>query len=256
MSLLNLPHPATESIKTEEYIGRITVREDSIVTFADEEHAPEFPFGGFGAGELIKMELAIGWNLIGSPFPFHQDMQATFEQAFGDPRDFIELVKDNLGNVYFPEFFFNAIGDFDPGTGYQLKTFGPVTARLPLLGTNEQVFNNIPTQNRQQFYHDKLQSITVDLTTGWNLIAFPRTRPMDAVFAFDNATMNNGNDAYPANNLLIVKNDQGDVYWPEYGYNGIGDLLPGKGYQIKTTNAVNAFSFPTQTFEDNPLINI
>ena len=31
----------------------------------------------------------------------------------------------------------------------------------------------------------------------------------------------------------IVKNNAAQVYWPEYSFNGIGDILPGQGYQLK-----------------------
>ena len=38
-------------------------------------------------------------------------------------------------------------------------------------------------------------------------------------------------------NLIIVKNNNGDVYLPEYGFNGLGDLIAGQGYQIKTNTS-------------------
>ena len=38
-------------------------------------------------------------------------------------------------------------------------------------------------------------------------------------------------------NLIIVKNNNGDVYLPEYGFNGLGDLVAGQGYQIKTNTS-------------------
>ena len=34
-------------------------------------------------------------------------------------------------------------------------------------------------------------------------------------------------------NLIIIKDEDGNVYWPEYNLNSIGDLLPGEGYRIK-----------------------
>jgi len=38
-------------------------------------------------------------------------------------------------------------------------------------------------------------------------------------------------------NIEIVKNNAAQVYWPEFGFNGIGDFVPGQGYQLKTNNA-------------------
>ena len=35
----------------------------------------------------------------------------------------LRLVKDFEGNIYLPEWSFNAIGSMEPGRGYQVKTF-------------------------------------------------------------------------------------------------------------------------------------
>ena len=42
-------------------------------------------------------------------------------------------------------------------------------------------------------------------------------------------------------NLIVCKDNDGKVYWPQYGFNGIGDLLIGQGYQIKT-NTISGFN--------------
>jgi len=41
----------------------------------------------------------------------------------------------------------------------------------------------------------------------------------------------------------IVKDNQAEVYWPEFGFNGIGDLIPGQGYQVKVEEAYEGFYF-------------
>ena len=43
--------------------------------------------------------------------------------------------------------------------------------------------------------------------------------------------------------LVIVKNNSGNVYWPIYGFNGIENLIPGQGYQVNVINE-QTFSFP------------
>ena len=35
-------------------------------------------------------------------------------------------------------------------------------------------------------------------------------------------------------NLVIVKDTYGNAYLPEWDFNGIGDMIPGQGYQLKT----------------------
>ena len=42
--------------------------------------------------------------------------------------------------------------------------------------------------------------------------------------------------------ILIVKNNGGQVYFPEYNFNGIGDFLPGQGYLLKVTDSYQYFS--------------
>jgi len=50
-----------------------------------------------------------------------------------------------------------------------------------------------------------------------------------------------------AGNIIIVKNNLGAAYLPEWGFNGIGDFVNGQGYQIKLE------SEQTFTFKGNPL---
>jgi hypothetical protein len=44
--------------------------------------------------------------------------------------------------------------------------------------------------------------------------------------------------------VQIVKNNSAAVYWPEYAFNGIGDYIPGQGYQIRMHNAISSYTFP------------
>ena len=46
--------------------------------------------------------------------------------------------------------------------------------------------------------------------------------PQDIVATFD-----------PIVNIIkLIKNNGGEIYWPEFGFNGIAELTPGQGYQI------------------------
>lgn len=78
------------------------------------------------------------------------------------------------------------------------------------------------------------QPIAIDILEGWNIIGFTRDQEQDAVATFD------GIVEY----ILIVKNNNADVYWPEFGFNGIGNLIPGQGYQIKVTQEINDYFYP------------
>jgi len=42
--------------------------------------------------------------------------------------------------------------------------------------------------------------------------------------------------------IILTKDNSGNVYMPEFGFNGIGDFTPGFGYQIKLTEPIEGFS--------------
>ena len=78
------------------------------------------------------------------------------------------------------------------------------------------------------------EPIYIDLLEGWNIMGYTLPNPQDVA-----ATL-----APIVSNVQIVKNNSAAVYWPEYAFNGIGDFIPGQGYQIRMTNALNSFTFP------------
>ena len=69
----------------------------------------------------------------------------------------------------------------------------------------------------------------LDLSAGWNMVAYLRLEPaaVDAVMAGITST----------GNLVIAKDYNGSAYLPEYNFNGIGDMVPGQGYQLKVNIA-------------------
>ena len=77
------------------------------------------------------------------------------------------------------------------------------------------------------------ESIYVELLQGWNIIGYTLSYPQDVA-----ATM-----ASIVDDVQIVKNNSAAVYWPEYAFNGIGDYIPGQGYQIRMHNAISSYTF-------------
>ena len=76
-------------------------------------------------------------------------------------------------------------------------------------------------------------TITKNFVGGWNMFGFPCSQEIDIVEAFSSII----------DKVLLVKTNNGSVYMPEYGFNGIGLLVGGEGYQIKMANTVYGFSF-------------
>ena len=73
----------------------------------------------------------------------------------------------------------------------------------------------------------------IDLLQGWNMIGYSLYFETNTVEAFSSIV----------NQLEIVKNNLGLVYWVDFDYNGIGNLIPGQGYQVRMHEAVEDFYF-------------
>ena len=73
------------------------------------------------------------------------------------------------------------------------------------------------------------ESIIIDLNLGWNMIGYLRLEGADAGSVLA--------DLVDAGVIEIVKDYLGSAFLPEWDFNGIGNMNPGMGYQIKTSEA-------------------
>ena len=86
----------------------------------------------------------------------------------------------------------------------------------------------------------------IDLDEGWNIFGYGCPNPIDVYEGLSNHT----------ESIAIVKDNNGSVYMPEFGFNGIGDFTPGFGYQIKLSDAIEGFSLCDWYVNDIPEDNI
>jgi hypothetical protein len=87
---------------------------------------------------------------------------------------------------------------------------------------------------------------TIDLSAGWNMFGYGCPSLIDVAEGLSNHT----------ESILITKDNNGNVYMPEWDFNGIGDFSPGFGYQIKVTEAIEGFSLCDWYVNDIPEDNI
>ena len=155
----------------------------------------------YSNGGTQQLALEAGWNMVSS---FIQTENMSIEAIMAPIISQVIIVKDNLGLAYLPDFGFNGIGDWDNTQGYQLKLYDE--AVIDMIGDIVE-----PEQT------------PINLMEGWNMIAYLRSEPasVDAIL-----------DAFTSD-IIIVKDVLGMAYLPEWGFNGIGDMLAGQGYQIK-----------------------
>ena len=75
--------------------------------------------------------------------------------------------------------------------------------------------------------------IAINMPEGWSMFGYTCNEPIDLIDAFQEIS----------SDVTIVKNYFGLAYLPDWGFNAIGDLEPGLGYQIKLEVAKNDFTF-------------
>ena len=177
-------------------------------TYTEEDQSTFVPNGISAITSLIaapliseqEVELITGWNMF-STYMSNEDM--TVENICLPYVQDVVIVKNNVGDAYLPEWDFDGIGVLIPGQGYQAK----MTANHTFI-----------------FEGDYLtpEDHPITLTEGWNMIAYLRTEPAPAIEVFTNI-----------DDLVIVKDNLGMAYLPEYDFDGIGNMLAGQGYQVK-----------------------
>jgi len=185
---------------------------------------PDYP-------DTLHLPLNAGWNMVSS---FINAENASMESIFGQIKNHISIVKDNLGQVYIPEYEINSIGNWIISQGYQIHSKKSQT--LKIVGS-----------------FIKPENVTLYPKAGWNMIAYLRDNPYDAEEGLA--------PLMDDDNLIIAKNNAGNVLIPEYGINTIGNLMPMQGYQVylhrKDTlvypsNSLGKVSFNYRKYEYEP----
>jgi len=88
----------------------------------------------------------------------------------------------------------------------------------------DELYNQIEVNN---------PAITKSFSEGWNMFGYPCQSENDVEQSFLSII----------DNVIIVKDNSGSAYLPEWDYNGIGNLVGGEGYQAKVLAPINDFSF-------------
>jgi hypothetical protein len=145
-----------------------------------------------------------GWNMIS--FNIHPE-DSSVQAIFDSLRGFV-LAKNNAGLVYWPAYRINDIGSIRTGEGYKIYTDSLDTIRT----------RGLPID---------VATTPISLSAGWNMAAYLPKSNMPIGTALSGA----------ASQITIVKNNAGQVYWPDYNINTIGDMHVGDGYKIHMKNA-------------------
>ncbi|MCF8371497.1 MAG: choice-of-anchor D domain-containing protein [Bacteroidales bacterium] len=127
------------------------------------------------------------------------------------------IAKDGNGMVYWPLFSLNMLGDIDIGEGYQIKMNSTQTVTAVGMIVVPEITGII-------------------VPAGWSMIGYLRTTPGPLESMLSSIQ----------SNIIIMKDENGLVYWPIWGLNLIGTMQPGEGYQIKL-DAQSTLLYPPNT---------
>jgi hypothetical protein len=110
------------------------------------------------------------------------------------------------------------------------------------MGVNLYPSDGVCTEDLVMSHCDLEYSITaqtIELDDGWNIISL-NMEPADLdpaeVFAEELVDEFDVDTEGSSTNLWIMKNGDGAIFWPDWSFNGIGDMTLGQGYQVKMIN--------------------
>lgn len=160
------------------------------------------------------IDLTLGWSMFSTYMdPVDPSVEAVMSPVVSD----IILMKDGAGSVYWPQYSLNLIDTFTIAKGYLIKM-----AQSRQLEITGEVLSP--------------ESTPVNVPLNWSMMGYLRQSPGSIELMLSPVV----------NHVILVKNDAGLVYWPQYSLNFIGNMLPGKGYLIRTSAAIS-FYYPANT---------
>ncbi len=154
---------------------------------------------------IQEIDISAGWSYF-STYMLPPD--PSFFTVFAAFESYTDIIKDQSGGIFWPSFGINFIGDMVIGEAYQIFALQAFTLEVP--GTIA-----VP------------ETIPLNIPVGWSFLGYIRTSSSPIEDIFINIT----------SSILIVKDSEGMVYFPSFGVNYIGDMLPGEGYQVLATSA-------------------
>lgn len=148
-------------------------------------------------GRIQWVNVIPGWSGISGYIELYSN---NLDYLFEDHQNDL-IVLSNFNGMYFPSQGINTLFSWDFGSGYQVKAIDEFELRL-------RGWEN--------------ENTSLELDAGWHILP---------VLSACNVAVDGGlgGNIY----IKIVKEIAGyKIFWPEYGINTIGDLLPGKAYYI------------------------
>lgn len=157
--------------------------------------------GQVTGSQIQDISLKQGWNIMST---YMNPVAPNITSVFSNVISSLSLVKNSDGSVYWPNYTINTIGNMAIGQGYQVRMINADTLF---------VFGDVVQP----------EASPINLPVNWSIVGYLRTQaaPIEQMLS----------DI--VSNMVIIKNELGQTYWPQWNLNLIVNMLPGEGYQIK-----------------------
>lgn len=160
--------------------------------------------------DSIEINLSQGWNAISSNvMPLEPNLTDLFAG-----QDELVLVKNASGEVFDPSQGLNQIGKWKVREGYFVYLTAPATLYVCGMEVNPSL-------------------TSIDLLSEWNFVPYLRNSSMMPQVSLDGIS----------SSIIMLKNNAGQIYYPAYGINAMGDMLRGQAYWIYM-NSADTLSYP------------
>lgn len=200
-------------------------------------------FNGTVADPETPINLSTGWNFIG----YLPTSDMSIETALNGIVSNIDIVKNNLGHVYWPEFNINQIGNMVVGKGYRVHMKNPATLTYP---TN--LKNHASTLSN--YVNVKPQHFTNYPITGSSATLLASKIKINGDIASDGSEIG----AFDKHHKLVGSGviNQGRAVVTIWGDDGIDSNLKGLGEGEPLTLKVwdKLFSYPLELPGEEPMI--
>lgn len=150
--------------------------------------------------KIRKITLSRGWNMISTNVnPETPDLETMLASIDNE----LVIMKNGDGQIYWPSQPINNIGNWDVLDGYQIYVNDPIILAI----TGPQVD---PSQT------------PISLPSGWSLVSYLPDTPLALGTALNSIN----------SKLVVAKDGNGLVYWPDLAIDQIVEMHSGQGYQL------------------------
>ena len=158
-----------------------------------------------------NINLSSGWSLIST---YIDPFEPNVDSVFNNIQSQVIVMKNAMGDFYWPFYGVNLIGDMTIGSAYYIRML------------SSQILS---------IYGDAIipENTPVIINQGWTIVGYLRQNPGPIEIML----------APILNDVIIVKDGDGNVLWPYFNLNMINYMIPGEGYSIKM-NSQQTLTYP------------